>query len=400
MGRRITIAYSVNELGNWLGAVALAVAVFDFTRSAVATAALFVSIYFLPALIVTPAVAWLESVSRRGVLAFLYCVQAITTAGLAALVLHPVLAPILVLAAVDGLAALSAKALLRAVVSQQSGDDATRRRANGILNSCWSLTFALGPALAGVLTGTLGASTVLLLDVASFAITASLVLDVPTPRSDGSRGRMTEQLRAVARHVKANSSLGWLLGTEAIAVVFFAAVVPVEVVFVKATLHGGDSGYGALLAAWGAGTVGGSAIFARARRSPLGVLLAASTLAVSVGYLGMSASPGMVLACVFAFLGGTGNGIQWIALVTAVQEATPAGLQGRLMGVVESMGALCPAVGFALGGAVAALANPRATFVMAGVAAAAATCAFGLLAARGRTGGPLPVAAGMGTHPG
>ncbi len=50
------------------------------------------------------------------------------------------------------------------------------------------------------------------------------------------------------------------------------------------------------------------------------------------------------------------------------------------MGVVESMGALCPAVGFSLGGAVAALWDPRAAFAMAGVAAALATCAFARLA--------------------
>ncbi len=106
MLRRITVAYTVNELGNSLGAVAIAVAVFDHTHSAVATAALFISIYFLPALLATFAVAWLEGLARRGIQAALYCAQAATTGGLAALVLHPVLAPILLLAAIDGLAAL------------------------------------------------------------------------------------------------------------------------------------------------------------------------------------------------------------------------------------------------------------------------------------------------------
>jgi MFS family permease len=399
MLRRITVAYTVNELGNWLGLLALTVAVFEHTRSALGVAALFVSIRFLPALGVTPVVAWLESLGRRGTLAALYGVQALTTAGLAALVLHPVLAPILAVGALDGVAALVAKALLRGTVSQRAEDEAARRRANGILNTCWAFTFAIGPAVGGVLTGSLGPSTVLLIDVVSFAITLTFVLDVPTPRTDLGRRRIADQVRAVARYVKANSELGWLLGTEAVALVFFVVAEPVEVVFIKSTLHAGDSGYGALLATWGGGTVVGSAVFARARRSPLGILLTAGTFSVAVGYLGIAASSALIVVCVFSFVGGVGNGMQWIALVTAVQDETPSSLQGRLMGVVGSMEALCPALGLSLGGAIAALSDARVTFVVAGGGAAVATCVFGLLAARGRGTRPLPAGAGAGPPP-
>jgi len=378
--RRLTIAYTVNELGNWLGTIALTVAVFEHTHSAIATAALFVSVRFLPALVTTATVTWLESLGRRGTLAALYAIQALTTGGLAVLVLHPVLAPILVLGAIDGVAALAARALLRAVVSQQAGDDSARRRANGYLNVGWATTAALGPAIGGILTGALGASSVLVIDVASFALTAALVLQVPISRTDTVRGGIFEQLANVRRYITGDATLGWLLGTEAVALVFFAAVVPVEVIFAKATLGAGDAGYGALLAAWGAGMLLGSAIFARAARSSLLALLTISTLGVAVAYLGVAAAGLLWVACAFCFVGGTGNGVQWIALITAVQERTPSALQGRVMGVVESMGALCPAVGFSLGGAVAAIWDPRATFAMAGVAAALATCAFARLA--------------------
>jgi MFS family permease len=81
-------------------------------------------------------------------------------------------------------------------------------------------------------------------------------------------------------------------------------------------------------------------------------------------------------------VGGTGNGVQWIALITAVQEQTLAQLQGRVMGFLESMAALCLGVGFSLGGAVAALFNARVTFIMAGAVALAATLAFARATAR------------------
>lgn len=393
MLRRITVAYTVNEFGNWLGAVALTVAVFDHTRSAVATAALFVSVRFLPAVVATAVVAWLESLGRKQILAALYCLQAVTTAGLAVLVIDPVLAPILVLGAIDGVAALAARALLRAVVSQEAGDDESRRRANSRLNVGWAVAGALGPAVGGALTGFFGATTVLLIDVASFAVTSVLMVGVPTPSTDVVAGRVIERLKDVRRYVASTPVLGWLLGTEAVAMVFFASVVPVEVVFIKATLHAPDAGYGALLGAWGAGLFAGSAIFARANKGSLGVLLTLSTLAVAVAYLGIAVSGVLWVACLFSFVGGTGNGVQWITLITAVQERTPRDLQGRLMGIVESMAAFCLAAGFSLGGAVAALLNPRWTFLMAGTAALLATCAFARLAMRTRQPRPGPAEA-------
>ncbi len=384
MLRRITAGYTINELGNSLGAVAIAVAVYDHTHSAVATAALFISIYFLPALLATLAVAWLESFARRGIQAALYCVQALTTGALAALVVHPALAPILVLAAIDGLAALASRALLRAVVSQRAGDDEARRAANSFLNIGWSATSAIGPAIGGALTGLLGPSLVLVIDVATFAATAVLMWDVPTPITDAISGRAVAQLRAVRQYVSGTPVLAWLLGTEAAALVFFAAPVPVEVILVKATLHSTDAGYGAMLAAWGAGMFIGSGIFARGRKGSLATLVILSTLSVAVGYLGIGASTVLWVACVFSFVGGTGNGVQWIALITSVQERTVQEMQGRVMGVLESMAALCLGIGFALGGAVAAVFNPRVTFLMAGAVALAAALAFGRLTLRGR----------------
>src|SRR6476659_9500637 len=52
--------YSINELSNWLGDIALAVFVFDQTGSPMATALLFVGTRFLPALLAPVTVARVE----------------------------------------------------------------------------------------------------------------------------------------------------------------------------------------------------------------------------------------------------------------------------------------------------------------------------------------------------
>jgi hypothetical protein len=51
-------------------------------------------------------------------------------------------------------------------------------------------------------------------------------------------------------------------------------------------------------------------------------------------------------------------------------------LQGRLMGAVESLGALCLAIGLPLGGALVALGSTRFAFLVIGVGTAATTLAF------------------------
>ena len=53
------------------------------------------------------------------------------------------------------------------------------------------------------------------------------------------------------------------------------------------------------------------------------------------------------------------------------------------MGAVESLGALCLAIGLPLGGALVALSSPRMAFLVVGLGAMASTVAFVRLSRRG-----------------
>ena len=59
--------------------------------------------------------------------------------------------------------------------------------------------------------------------------------------------------------------------------------------------------------------------------------------------------------------------MQWVAVVSAVQELTAASMQARVISVLESIGAAMPGVGFVLGGLIATVYSPRATFLFAGI---------------------------------
>jgi MFS family permease len=171
-------------------------------------------------------------------------------------------------------------------------------------------------------------------------------------------------------------SLRAVLLTEAAALVFFETGAPAEVIYAKGTLNAGDLGYGTLLSTWGIGMVLGSLLFARGSKRSLGAMLTAGTFGVGLAYIGFAAAPTLELAALAALLGGVGNGVQWASLIGAVQRLTPPRLHGRLMGTVESIGALCPLIGLPLSGLVLTLGSPRTAFLVFGLAAAATTVGF------------------------
>ena len=372
--RRLALSYFTNELGNWLGEIALAVVVFELTGSPIATAALFVAMQFVPALTTPLLVARIDAWSHRRALAALYGAEAAAFCALAALASDEtfVLAGVLAIAAVDGTLATAARARSRAAAGTILEPAGLLREGNGILNVGFTTGAAAGPALAGILVATAGAQVALLADAASFLLVALLLatseaLSKRTHEDGEERVSWMTRLRLGFTYVRERPVLRRLLGAEAIAFVFFALVLPIEVAFAKETLDAGDLGYGLMLASWGAGMVIGSLLFSALRGASLASLLIGGTVAIGAAYLGTAAAPTLLVACVASTLGGAGNGVQWVAVVTAIQEFTAEAYQARVIGLLESLASGLSGIGFLLGGVIAAVVSPRASFAVAGV---------------------------------
>jgi MFS family permease len=375
--RRLALSYAVNELGDWLGIVALSVLVFELTESAFATTALFLGTGFLPALLTPLLVARVERPPPRYVLPTIYAGEAAAFGALAVLADSFSLAAVVAIATIDGTLALTARALTRAVAAAMLQEEGELRAGNAILNVAFTGGAAVGPAVAGAVVAAFGVQSALLLDAVSFyAIAWILFTGGPLPQAEPEPGRMRERLRAGIAYIRGHPTLRRLLGAQAAAFVFFAAVLPVEVIYAKETLGAGDTGYGLLLGSWGGGMVSGSVVFAALRRAALPTLLFFSTVAIGVGYLCMAAAPSLALACAAAALGGAGNGVQWVALVSAVQDLTKPSMQARVMSVLESSGAAMPGVGFLIGGLIAATVGTRAAFLAAGAGVMAIVLVF------------------------
>lgn len=369
--RHLTAAYCINEIGNLIGDVALAILVYDQTHSPLTTAALFLALRFAPALFAQLLTSQVVVIPPRRILPVLYLLEAVIFGGLAVIAHHFSLAAVLTLSAADGVLAITAKALTRSVGATHLLKTGLLRQGNAILNLGAMTAMAIGPAVGGLVVAWRGSGAALLLDAATFLVTAGIVVTTPdlqieTDREAGASGRV----RAGIDAIRSNPMLVRLFLALALALILISIVIPIEVVFAKHTLHTGDSGYGLLLASWGVGTMIGGACFAASSRFRVMLVLGWSTALVAVGYGGLAASPDLLVACCFSVIGGIGNGVAGIAAITSIQEAIPLKAQSAVMAVFEGINQVMPALGFIIGGVLTALSSARAAYAVAAIGVA------------------------------
>jgi predicted MFS family arabinose efflux permease len=344
------------------------VLVYAETKDPLATTALFIAAEFLPAFAAPVLTAHTDQFALRKALPALYAAEAVAFGLLAVLAGSFSLPLVLLITLIDGVMMLTARGLSRGAVNAVLQPHGRLREGNGLLNVGFAVASVGGAALGGILVSLVGVSAALWVDAASFAAIAVLLgfsRHLPTARPE--REPMFARAREGLRYARRHRNVRLLLGGEALAIMFFTLTVPIEIVYAEETLGTDEAGYGILLSSWGAGVVLGSVVFLTVRERSATVLILLSTLAIGAAYLGMGVARELWLACAFSVIGGLGNGIQWVSVMTALQESTPADLQARITGLLESIGSAMTGVGFLIGGIVTAIFSPPTAFAVAGV---------------------------------
>jgi len=366
---RLLSSYTVNEIGDSVGIVALAVLVYDRTGEVAPTAALFLAGKFLPALVAPFLTARLDQLAVRRTLPWLYAVEALVFVALAWMsTAEFALGVVLALALVDGAIAVTARALTRGAIASILQPANLLREGNALLNIGFAVAVVGGSALAGLLISEVGLSAALLADAASFvAIAIVLALTRDLPRPQGESQATLARLRSGLAFARRDPRVRLLLAGQSVALILFTLIIPIEVIYAKESLGTTSAGFGVLLASWGAGIVAGSLVFVGIRDRPPSNLILLSTAAIGLAYLGMAGAQSLFVACLLSVLGGTGNGIQWVSVMTALQEATPSDYQTRVVGLLESALAAMPGVGYLIGGVLTAVSSPRTAYAVAGI---------------------------------
>ena len=213
--------------------------------------------------------------------------------------------------------------------------------ANALGAATWSTMLALGSAVGGLFTATLGWHAALLVDVGSYLLSAVFLLGVAEPAWERAAAggllsgfaNLAEGARYMARQgrvwtlalVKSGWTLGagaatlllTLLGEQDFAGALGQGILAVTVLYVA---RGVGTGSGPFLARWLSGS----------HPPTMERFIGWSYVVGAVFYLGVSAAPSLWVAAGFVVLAHLGGATCWVFSTIRLQQLVPSSLRGRV----------------------------------------------------------------------
>jgi MFS family permease len=233
---------------------------------------------------------------------------------------------------------------------------------NGLMMASMQGASLVGSAVAGLVVAAFSAGIALAIDAATFLVSAfSLTLMRATPRVVTS-AQETEAGGEVKSEAGVQGQIGFwqYLGSSRLiqtCLLFFlvssliaGGLIEVALpALIHGPMHGEASNYGAILASWGAGALGGSIVAGMlGKRKHKGMLVLLGGLIVSA-MIALLPIGGVYGAMACMLIGGIANSGITVLLFTAIQLSIPSHLMGRVMGVLmfSSLGMYPLSVGVA-----------------------------------------------------
>jgi MFS family permease len=360
----LAAARIVSLTGDSLSLVALMLLVADRAGDALAVALLLLVGDFAPSLLGPLTGAVSDRFDLRRVMIVAELAQ-----GALILVIAVALPPLPVLLVLVALRAVAGQVFLPASRTAMPAlvADEDLPPANALLGFGANSGEVLGPLLAAALVGVIGIPGVLLVDAASFALSAVLLLAVPSlrpaPSPDGLLGSARDGLRFIRSHKAVRViALGFCAvvacnGVDDVALVFLA----------HDTFGAGDTAVALLLAAVGIGLLAGYALLsARGGRVPMVVLLVAGFAVSSAGNLLTGLTWAVAAAFTVQTVRGLGIAAMDVATNTLLPRLVPAEMLGRVFGNLYGAIGVAAALSYVGGSVLLDLTSAPVTLVVAG----------------------------------
>jgi MFS family permease len=294
------------------------------------------------------------------------------------------LAPLLVLAFLVGAFFPAHLASQRIILPELLGEAAGEvTRGNAVMGAANRLPLVLGPALGGALIAVVGPAEVLLADAATYGVSAVLLVAlVPEPAPDGAAPAGGGDLWAGARSLAGSAVLRPLTLANAGIELAMQALFLAIPILVFTEYDGRAAVAGALIAAWGAGALAGTALALRlASQAPL-TLVRAAMLAQALPLLIVAAPLPPPALAAGMLLSGLANPVVNAPSFTLVTLAVPHPLRAKAMLAFLTAALAAGGAGLFLTGPAAEAFGARQ--VILGAAVLSTACAAGFaLATRG-----------------
>jgi len=339
--RMLYLARLVSLFGDWfnlLAALALLRAIGADSAGAFGGVLI---LKMLPSALLAPVAGVVaDRVSRRSLMIGADVVRAVIVAGMLSVLWYPEPMVVYVLLGLQSAVSVffepARSAMLPDIVSPEE-----LTAANALGAATWSTMLALGSAIGGVFTATVGWHAALIVDVGSYLLSAVLLLWVREPEwvraaSGGllsGFSNLLEGARYMTRHASiwtlAAVKSGWTLGAGAATLLLTLLG---EQVFVGA-LSSGLLAVTVLYVARGIGT-GSGPILARwisASHPPtMERLIGVSYVVGSLFYVGVAFSPSLWAAALLVILAHIGGATCWVFSTIRLQQLVPSTLRGRV----------------------------------------------------------------------
>jgi MFS family permease len=225
--------------------------------------------------------------------------------------------------------------------------------ANGVTSSTEALLSLACPAIGAALFAAFGFSSVVAVDVATFAVSIATLLlvrpayGVPAQRSAGTSIR--SELVAGIRLLAGTPTFRLLLTTGLFLGLFQACITPLIVPFFEGVLHASAAEVGLVVTAQGIGTlVTGLVVSARGERYRASRMFVIGGWGLGLLGVVLALSPSYAFALVLVLLLGVPQVLFQVGEMTLLQTAVPQQLLGRAMGIFEAAIAVATVAGAAV----------------------------------------------------
>ena len=254
-------------------------------------------------------------------------------------------------------------------------------RANGTAEAIFSLSFIIGPAIAGLLISAIGPGPTLAIDAASFLVSATSIYFVRRPLQKERAPKTTHIVTDIVeglRYIAGQRTLRVTIAFWTIFSVLTAPLVPAVIFFLTIDRSASSEVVGLVLSGYGVGYLVGALVAARLARGRLGrmMLISGVSLAPILVIFALASQP--IVQALMTFAAGVTGALGLLSYLTLRATIPPDELLGRVGSTARTLSLGLSPIGIFAAGICLDAIGGQATIVLLSVLIVAACAGFSL----------------------